>query len=165
MTAGVERLTLEAVAREAGVSKGGLLYHFPSKEALVIGLIEQVLDHFDLASQHEFDHDPTPDAPGRWLRAYVRATLADEGVSNPLSAGLLAAVATNPALLAPLRERFAQWQERTEHDGLDPAHATIIRLAVDGLWLTELCGFAPLATALRAQIHERLLALAQENPG
>jgi AcrR family transcriptional regulator len=28
---GVSRMTLEAVAREAGVSKGGLLYHFPSK--------------------------------------------------------------------------------------------------------------------------------------
>ena len=29
---GASRMTLEAVAREAGVSKGGLLYHFPSKE-------------------------------------------------------------------------------------------------------------------------------------
>lgn len=32
---GVEKLTLEAVAKEAGVSKGGLLHHFPNKEALI----------------------------------------------------------------------------------------------------------------------------------
>ena len=31
---GVGALTLDAVAREAGVSKGGLLHHFPSKDAL-----------------------------------------------------------------------------------------------------------------------------------
>ena len=32
---GVVKLTLEAVAQRAGVSKGGLLYHYPSKEALI----------------------------------------------------------------------------------------------------------------------------------
>ncbi|WGD37852.1 TetR/AcrR family transcriptional regulator [Lysinibacter sp. HNR] len=34
--------TLDAVAKVAGVSKGGLLYHFPSKDALSQGLIEQL---------------------------------------------------------------------------------------------------------------------------
>src|SRR5699024_1646379 len=37
-------VTLEAVADRAGVSKGGLLYHFPSKSALYLGLLEQVRD-------------------------------------------------------------------------------------------------------------------------
>ena len=36
---GVARLTLEEVAREAGVSKGGLLYHFKSKDALTEAMI------------------------------------------------------------------------------------------------------------------------------
>ena len=36
---GVAKLTLEAVAKEAGVSKGGLLYHFSNKEALIEGMI------------------------------------------------------------------------------------------------------------------------------
>lgn len=33
-TRGVAGLTLDAVARATGVSKGGLLYHFRSKDAL-----------------------------------------------------------------------------------------------------------------------------------
>ncbi|EAE2866200.1 TetR family transcriptional regulator, partial [Listeria monocytogenes] len=37
---GVVKLTLEAVAQRAGVSKGGLLYHYPSKEALIKGMVE-----------------------------------------------------------------------------------------------------------------------------
>lgn len=36
---GERAATLDAVARAAGVSKGGLLYHFPSKDALVDGLV------------------------------------------------------------------------------------------------------------------------------
>ena len=40
---GAGHLTLEAVARAAGVSKGGLLYHFPSKEALLQAMIDRHL--------------------------------------------------------------------------------------------------------------------------
>lgn len=39
---GERAATLDAVARTAGVSKGGLLYHFPSKDALVDGLVERL---------------------------------------------------------------------------------------------------------------------------
>lgn len=38
---GEKACTLDAVARAAGVSKGGLLYHFPSKEAMALGLIQR----------------------------------------------------------------------------------------------------------------------------
>jgi len=39
---GERAATLDAVARAAGVSKGGLLYHFPSKDALVDGLLQRL---------------------------------------------------------------------------------------------------------------------------
>src|SRR5215216_5514144 len=38
---GAQRLTLDAVAAEAGVSKGGVLYHFGSKRALIDGLLDR----------------------------------------------------------------------------------------------------------------------------
>ncbi len=44
---GVSGMTLEAVAREAGVSKGGLLYHFRSKEALIGGMIGRLIEGFE----------------------------------------------------------------------------------------------------------------------
>ncbi|SWD32702.1 transcriptional regulator [Klebsiella pneumoniae] len=43
---GVVKLTLEAVAQRAGVSKGGLLYHFPSKEALIKGMVEDWTNNY-----------------------------------------------------------------------------------------------------------------------
>ena len=41
---GSGRLTLDAVAERAGLSKGGLLYNFPSKEALLTGMIERMIE-------------------------------------------------------------------------------------------------------------------------
>ena len=44
---GTQALTLTAVADRAGVSKGGLLYHFPTKEALIRGLVARLIEEFD----------------------------------------------------------------------------------------------------------------------
>ena len=52
--------------------------------------------------------------------------------AQEVGAGLVAAATTNPRLLDPLRERFQAWQQAIESDGIEPARATVIRLAVDG---------------------------------
>ncbi len=151
---GVATLTLDAVAREANLSKGGLLYHFPSKDALVSAMIEELMRREDESLAVASDA-----LPGAWLRAYVRSGFASNAAFDELSAGLLAAVATNQALLAPVRAGFAAWQARAVGDGVDPAIATIVRLAVDGLWLTDLLQIAPLDSQLRAEVERALVGL------
>lgn len=138
----VEHLTLEATAREAGISKGGLLYHFPSKEALIVGMIHEYLERFtqDLQAAADTSGEGTQ---GRWTRAYLEVTFADNQRMPRMNAGLLAALATNPALLSPVQERFANWVALLHEDGIDPVSATIVRLVADGLWLVELFGLAP----------------------
>ena len=44
---GVARLTIEAVAQEAGLSKGGVLYHFRSKESLIRRWSTSLVERFD----------------------------------------------------------------------------------------------------------------------
>lgn len=186
---GVGKLTLDAVSREARVSKGGLLYHFPNKDALVRGLIEDLLFEFDRgledrlgpgggSASKDFTEgfiegaastlnrkESEEGEPGSWLRAYVGTTLGESPGSGDYVA-LLAAVATNPGLLDPVRERFAAWQERAEEDGLDPALATAIRLAADGLAFAHLFGLAPPDEALQKDVGEVLVALTrQTTPG
>lgn len=41
---GVGAVTLDAVAAASGVSKGGLLHHFPTKASLLEGMLDSLLD-------------------------------------------------------------------------------------------------------------------------
>lgn len=158
---GPARLTLDAIAREAGSSKGGVLYHFPTKDALVVAVVAAELARFEAAAARAFAADrPTP---GRALRAYVNATFDDALPEPDIAAGLLAAVAANPDLLAPLRANAAAWQRRIAADGLDPTLATAVRLAADGLAFNDLFGAAPPA-ADRHRLRQELLALAGGAP-
>ncbi len=155
---GVSGMSLEAVAREAGVSKGGLLYHFPSKEALISGMIGRLIEGFRDELGREFAKGKAP-ASGRWLRAYVRASFAEDRWYLEVSGGLLAAVAEDPGLLDPLRRAFEDGQRWAVRDGIDPAVATLIRLAADGLFFAELLGFAPPVGGVRERALEALLQL------
>lgn len=157
---GVTHLTLEAVARTAGVSKGGLLYHFPSKDALIAAMLDDLLTSFEAQIEQGMARDPDA-GPGRWLRAYVRSsfTLSKDELSG--TSALLAAVVADPALMTPLRHRFAAWQERALADGLDPATATLIRLAADGQWFADLLDLAPLTEPHRHEVLAALLRLTE----
>ncbi len=46
--------------REAGVSKGGVLYHFRTKEALTEAMIERFIDRFDTAVDEAAASRPEP---------------------------------------------------------------------------------------------------------
>lgn len=159
---GVSHLTLEAVAAEAGVSKGGLLYHFRTKDALIRGMLALEIWRFEEEIAARID--PTEPTGGRVTRAYVRATFEPTVPLPPdapadVGPSLIAAIANDPELLAPLREHYADLQRRIEADGIDPARATLARLAADGLWLTELLGLAPPTGALGRQVLAVLLEL------
>lgn len=152
-------LTLDAVAREAGMSKGGLLYHFPTKEALVSGLIAAAFDRFEATMAAAMTVDDGPEA-GRWVRAYVRANFADDPHERDLTTALVAAVANDPEAIKPKLARLAQWQARAGADGLDPARAAIVTLAADGVWAAELFGIAAIAEPLRERVRDLLLQMA-----
>jgi AcrR family transcriptional regulator len=144
---GAQALTLDAVAEEAEVSKGGLLYHFKSKRELVEGMIERWMQQF----QVEID-----DADPAFVRGYVKSS-GPEG--NEL--GMLAALIGDPSLLVTVRRQYGIWQDRVEREGRDPVDATVARLAADGLWLAELLGMGPPTGELRERVLQRLLDLAE----
>jgi AcrR family transcriptional regulator len=150
--AGAAALTLDAVAAEAGVSKGGVLYHFASKRALIDGLLERWLDDFE--ARLGSDDDP--------LAAYVKACdLSAAGRDRAASEfGMLAGMIGEPRVLEATRERQAGWMERMLADAADPADAWVVRLAADGLWYSDLLGVAPPRGEDRRRVIARLLALA-----
>ncbi|MCF6138445.1 TetR/AcrR family transcriptional regulator [Pseudalkalibacillus berkeleyi] len=152
---GIDALTLDAVAEEAKVSKGGLLYHFRSKEALVEGLVLHMNNVYRTNVEDAVYDDINRN--GKWTRAIIKATYDQSLKNTETSAGMLAAQGINPDLLKPLQQTYANWQENISTDGIDPVQATILRLAADGLWFSEIFGLAPLDEKLRKQVLDRLM--------
>lgn len=157
---GIFNLTLEAAAIEAGVSKGGLLYHFPSKEALVKGMVEHLAENYRgkiAASAAESAAEK-----GKWIKSYVDVTFNNPYRNKDMHAGLLAAKAVNGELLDPIRDLYSEWQTEISNDGIDPVKATIIRLATDGLWLAELFDIDQLTEENKKVIYGKLIEWANE---
>jgi AcrR family transcriptional regulator len=154
---GALNLTLEAAAKEAGVSKGGLLYHFPTKEALISSMIDEHLASWSKAVEVAKDN-----AKGSFTRAFVKTTVSPVELETQLGSGLLAAVALNPELLGPVKKHYTAWQKEIENDGINPVTATLVRLAADGLYFAEVFDLAPPKGKLRKQLETRLLAMTKE---
>ncbi len=159
---GSTKLTLERVAEHAKVSKGGLLYHFPSKEQLIVGVVSRTLEYFE--RDWKKARERLPDTPGRNALAFLEASLEGpwktdaSAHANPLDmlASTTAAFATDPKLVVPVREAYQRWQVMLESDGLDPTTVTIVRLAVEGIWYTEVFGFDEFSGKRREQMIKGL---------
>lgn len=157
---GVAQLTLEAVAKEAGISKGGLLYHFPSKEALIKGMVDKLNESYGAEIQLKAEVDQQ--SRGAWSRAYVEATFNELDCGVAMSSALFAAAFANPKLLEGMQAQYKIWQNHIENDGTDSVRATIARLAADGLWFAEMFGLAPLEQELRNKVYNELISWTKE---
>ncbi len=133
---GSRAATLDAVAAAAGVSKGGLLYHFHSKDALVEGLVARLRD------QAATDVDLMRSAPQGPVDFYLE-TSVDSG--SDFDRGLIAAARIAQEndhrageALAAIREEW--FEVLREHLG-DDALARTIQLIGDGLYFDDSSGF------------------------
>ncbi len=156
---GASKLTLDAVAEHVGLSKGGILHHFATKDSLIAAMIEDVTTQFELDLQR---HMQGENGPGSFARAFLRACLDPEGALTRtlrVSAGIVAAVAINNQLLLPLRHRYDVWRGRLENDGIDPAIAELVRSAADGLWLGNVLDLGQTSAAMRKRVFAKLIEL------
>jgi AcrR family transcriptional regulator len=151
---GAARLTLDALAERAEVSKGGLQYNFRTKDALIRAMLERMLTELDLAFENALAGETQK--PSRRARAYVRSSIGDATRPTPLHTALLAAVATDPELLAPHRQNYRRHVDEMVEEGLSLEHAATIALATDGMWLLGLLGITPFNADEQSKIVDYL---------
>ena len=156
---GAHNLTLDHVAKNAQVSKGGLLHHYPNKESLLLGIINLLTQTFD----HNLQKYLEPvQSRGRWTRAYIRTTFSPDPEEQQLTQALSSLIISHPELLdsLPLQDAFLFAEQNILSDGLPAARATAIRLACDGFWFGEISGMVQIKEPLRSELLEELLELA-----
>ncbi|MFQ4148222.1 TetR/AcrR family transcriptional regulator [Arthrobacter sp. LAPM80] len=126
---GPRAATLDAVATAAGVSKGGLLYHFKSKEALKEGLLAKLHDYAEL------DFAAMAQDPEGCASYYVRTSVFG---GTPFDRSLVATHRLIQSDDDTVRHAFAElhrrWFELILSDIGDPAVARAVMLLGDGLY-------------------------------
>lgn len=149
---GSSGVTLEKVAAEAGVSKGGLLYHFKSKSDLYDGLARRhrLQEEANLARARE--------------RGVVEMFLEVSWVESEESAAGLWALLTALRGKGELSEQaradvlfiFNGWRDLIHEQVADPVTAEIVRLVGDGLFLSALSGVPLPDRAIVERMLDRL---------
>lgn len=166
---GVARLTFDAVAAEAGVSKGGLLHYFASKEQLIEAMVQRSADGWRNCFMGAYEK--TPEGPGRMVRALLTHCFTDactwtEGLRRSYSA-IFAALAQNPDLVGPMRAVYDDLYSFIQKDGLPGSVAETVTTAVDGLWFYWLMRLRPVDQAVLDRLRgtlERIVSQSLERP-
>jgi len=158
---GASNLTLDAVAQAAGVSKGGLLYHFPSKDALLMGMLDRHCEQMDQRCAEAHADLPDNDFAGH-LKAHVLGLLRWNTVRAEVGTAMFAAAANNPSLLENIRKRYADDIARMAEHPSAFARGAVVMLATDGLLMGEVWKLTSFTPEQREQIVAELLRLADE---
>jgi AcrR family transcriptional regulator len=167
---GILAMTLDGVAKEAGISKGGLIHHFPTKDDLVFGMLEAYGTKVLCAVDERMAGDDK--TPGRWFRAFMGTVfqsgpVGDAGMPSPsqmmfrLFTSILVASANNPQLLDPIREKMSQLRGRLLTEGPNGLRQVALWPAVYGLLLWQHLGILTADDPLRQSLIDELLALAE----
>ncbi len=157
---GARRLTIDAVVKKSGFSKGGVLYNFPSKVALIEGMIERMACSIRDDALHAADDAETRDCPV--LPALLRNILDKDEEKQRVRMGLLAAVSEQPELIAPLRENIEEVKRQVAEHTSDLELAYLVFLAADGMRLSRMMGMDILTPEERERVEARMLQITKE---
>jgi AcrR family transcriptional regulator len=154
---GSVEITFDATAREAGVTKGGVLYHFPTRDELVIAVGEYVAQRVEEAMLEKLGKPFEEATAAERVSAYIAVVAAGRLTRADLA--IYAECLANPALADPWESTLGRWlnlddvPDQTERARLRAAH-----FAADGLWIADATGvFAPTASdrgAIVAELQE-----------
>ncbi|MGO2861506.1 MAG: TetR/AcrR family transcriptional regulator [Brevibacterium sp.] len=144
-------ISLESVAQQAGLTKPGLMYHFPNKEALMLGLVAHAAEHWALLLRTESGSDAAALGPCDRHRAYIRvATTAEVSRADYW---IFSDALYHPTLAQAWNEQLSPWFDTA---GLNPQTRSLLtaaRFCADGAWMSEATGVFPAEDLAAVQIH------------
>ncbi len=158
---GPAHLTLETAANEAKVSKGGLFYHFRSKEALLEAMILRSMELL-ASEQMKVEESLTRERNGK-MKANIIGTLRHLEGQRPVLTAVVAAIANDPKLVEPMRDSIRkEFQGLSKELTLETEDIAILFLASQGLLLMELLNLSFLTPGQIRKVTQRMLRMVDE---
>ncbi|MEZ0167091.1 TetR/AcrR family transcriptional regulator [Microvirga sp. TS319] len=148
-TGGIAGFTLDAVAHAAGLSKGGLLYHFSSKDSLISGLQRRMASRLEQTLRDaERQREPI-------LEAFIRELRQDYESGGRRFAPLLLAREQQD----PCHELQALMTCLVRQSGREGTEATLLLLAALGMVLSSLARLPCINSQQAAELFDEMLAI------
>lgn len=145
-------LTLEAVAKAAGVSKGGLLYHFPTKAALIDGLAQRLVEYTEANLERGREEGVA--------KVFLETSLPGSEEADlywAVFSALRSGIEVDDHVREAVQHVFSVWSDALYEALDDPVTADMIRLVGDGLYLGAVIGLEPLAQDAIDRVTDRLM--------
>ncbi|PNF03373.1 TetR/AcrR family transcriptional regulator [Burkholderia cenocepacia] len=153
---GVGGLTFDALARESGISKGGLLHQFRTKQGVLSALLEFQQQQFE-----QFGRDYLVNEGASKAEPTLAAQIAifREAINQPNSVAraVLAAIIENPELLEGRESGDADKLKTMDKESGDFELSLLRYFAASGIAFNVLLGLTPLTGAMRNRLFARLL--------
>ena len=105
---------LEVVAKEAGVGRGTMYRHFPSREHMLAAILRDKADVLDQKARELYE---TPDRLAEWLRRYDQFASEYPGMSAHVR-GLADDDSPMADTCGPMKQSFARLWEHAQRKGL-----------------------------------------------
>ncbi|KAA5604239.1 TetR/AcrR family transcriptional regulator [Roseospira marina] len=157
---GAAALSIDAVAKAAGITKSGVQYCFGTKQQL----IDAMFGRWETEFTQEVAElvGPNPD-PISFIRGHIEATMRTDEVENARSAVLMAALLQTPEQ----RQRTQDWY-RERLDALDVStnlgrRTRLAFLASEGLFILRCCGLMDVSEAEWASAYKDILDFLMPN--
>jgi AcrR family transcriptional regulator len=144
LASGGRNFTLDAVAQRAGISKGGLVYSFATKDELFRAALEREVARFEEAVRQRLGGRPAK--PFELVLAHIEEALDEDDAATSKAAFLLTALVHAPDMMEPARRYYRSlFEPLLSKSGVaeDVRHAL---LAVEGMFLLRGLGFVEFST-------------------
>lgn len=155
-TKGIAALTFDAVAKAAGISKGGVQSSFGTKDRLIAAMYERWGGEFEALVARLAGPEPTPEA---LARAHVEGTRRTDKVEGDRAAGMMAALLNSPNHLKGVQAWYKQRLEGIDTDSPEGRRIRLAFIACEGAFMLRYFGFMKISQREWRELFADILAL------
>lgn len=155
MAKGAGALSFDAVAKAAGITKGGVQYAFGSRDNLIRAMITRWGEAFDDEVATRTGPDPTPQ---ELIRAHLAATRDADADDHSRSAAMMTALVQHPDQLSETREWYETRLAGLDLTQPDQRQLMLAFLACEGAFMLKAFGLLSLSDDQWKVLFEDMLA-------
>lgn len=156
---GASQLTFASLSERTDIEESDLQAMFPDREALLSAMIEHRLERFRI--RWRAYESVLPDEPMRELKSLLLSNLSESNEEKNLDSAILAAAASNPALLQTTSDDVQGLFNILAESPLGLAQASILFFSVRGYRLFEQIGICPMTDIQRSEFQEQIMHMAR----